>query len=72
MARPVGDRPDQALAGLELEQAVGEALRNMSDRERAAFTMCRVKGMAYRGIAEALEASEAAVKSFIHRATRWR
>jgi RNA polymerase sigma-70 factor (ECF subfamily) len=64
-----GDRPDQALAGRELERAVGEALKAMSERERAAFTMCRFEGMAYREIAEALEASEAAVKSLIHRAT---
>ncbi len=64
-----GDRPDQALAGRELERAVGEALKSMSERERAAFTMCRFEGMAYREIAEALEASEAAVKSLIHRAT---
>jgi len=66
---PEGDRPDQALAGRELERAVAEALAKMSDRERAAFTMCRFEGMAYRDIAEALEASEAAVKSLIHRAT---
>jgi RNA polymerase sigma-70 factor (ECF subfamily) len=64
-----GDRPDHALAGRELERAVGEALKSMSERERAAFTMCRFEGMAYRDIAEALEASEAAVKSLIHRAT---
>jgi RNA polymerase sigma-70 factor (ECF subfamily) len=64
-----GDRPDQALAGRELERAVAEALAKMSARERAAFTMCRFEGMAYRDIAEALEASEAAVKSLIHRAT---
>ncbi len=69
MAGPEGDRPDQALAGRELERAVSEALGQMSARERAAFTMCRFEGMAYRDIAEALEASEAAVKSLIHRAT---
>ncbi|CAM3787929.1 sigma-70 family RNA polymerase sigma factor [Corallococcus sp. ZKHCc1 1396] len=66
---PDGDRPDQALSGRELEAAVGVALGDLSDRERAAFTMCRFEGMAYRDIAEALEASEAAVKSLIHRAT---
>ena len=48
---------------------MGQALSKMSERERAAFTMCRFEGMAYRDIAEALEASEAAVKSLIHRAT---
>lgn len=61
--------PDAAVAAKELERAVGEALSEMSDRERAAFSMCRFEGMAYREIAEALSASEAAVKSLIHRAT---
>ncbi|HVE81521.1 MAG TPA: sigma-70 family RNA polymerase sigma factor [Myxococcales bacterium] len=61
--------PDEALHGKELERAVGEAMSQMTERERAAFTMCRFEGMAYREIAEALAASEAAVKSLIHRAT---
>lgn len=61
--------PDEELQGKELERAVGEALGQMSERERAAFTMCRFEGMAYREIADALAASEAAVKSLIHRAT---
>jgi RNA polymerase sigma-70 factor (ECF subfamily) len=65
----VGQRPDQALEGKQLEAAVGQALGKMSERERAAFSMCRFEGMAYRDIADALEASEAAVKSLIHRAT---
>jgi len=66
---PGGLSPDEALAGKEMEAAVGEALAKLSERERAAFTMCRFEGMAYRDIAEALSASEAAVKSLIHRAT---
>ena len=65
----VGQRPDDALEGKQLELAVGKALHGMSERERAAFSMCRFEGMAYREIAEALDASEAAVKSLIHRAT---
>ncbi|MBF5043645.1 sigma-70 family RNA polymerase sigma factor [Aggregicoccus sp. 17bor-14] len=69
MAGPASEGPEQALAGRELERAVSRALAGMSERERAAFTMCRFEGMAYRDIAEALEASEAAVKSLIHRAT---
>lgn len=64
-----GERPDQALSGKELERAVSQALEGMSDRERAAFCMCRFEGLAYKEIAAALEASEAAVKSLIHRAT---
>jgi RNA polymerase sigma-70 factor (ECF subfamily) len=41
----------------------------MSERERAAFAMCRFEGMSYRDIAETLQATESAVKSLIHRAT---
>jgi RNA polymerase sigma-70 factor, ECF subfamily len=69
VAGPGAEQPDEAVAGRELERAVGEALRDMSERERAAFTLCRFEGMAYRDIATALGASEAAVKSLIHRAT---
>ncbi|MFZ5469668.1 MAG: RNA polymerase sigma factor [Myxococcota bacterium] len=69
LASPEGAGPDEALHGRQLEQAVGEALSKMSERERAAFSMCRFEGMAYKDIADALFASEAAVKSLIHRAT---
>ena len=63
------ERPDQTLEGKQLEAAVGKALSAMSERERAAFSMCRFEGMAYKDIAQALAASEPAVKSLIHRAT---
>lgn len=61
--------PLHALEAKELEAAVAKAMNKMSDRERAAFAMCRFEGMAYRDIAETLEATESAVKSLIHRAT---
>ncbi len=61
--------PEKALQGKQLEDAVSIALGQLSERERAAFAMCRFEGMAYREIAIALSASEAAVKSLIHRAT---
>jgi RNA polymerase sigma-70 factor (ECF subfamily) len=64
-----GARPDEAAEARELERAVQGALAGMSERERAAFCMARFEGMAYRDVAEALGASEAAVKSLIHRAT---
>lgn len=64
-----GETPDQVLEAKDLEKALQRALAGMSDRERAAFTMCRFEGMAYRDIAHALEATEAAVKSLIHRAS---
>lgn len=63
------ERPDSALEGKRLQKAVGAALDGMSERERAAFCMCRFEGLPYREIASALDATEAAVKSLIHRAT---
>ncbi len=63
------ETPDQMLEARDLERALQNALNTMSARERAAFTMCRFEGMAYRDIADALEATEAAVKSLIHRAS---
>ncbi len=69
MPAPESDRPDEHLAGRQLEAAVGSALAGLSARERTAFTLCRFEGMAYLEIAEVLQASESAVKSLIHRAT---
>jgi len=66
---PHHETPDQVLEGKDVERALQQALTKMSERERAAFTMCRFEGMAYRDIADALEATEAAVKSLIHRAS---
>ena len=63
------ESPELSLAGKELEAAVASAMQQLSARERAAFTMCRFEGMAYRDIAQALESTESAVKSLIHRAT---
>jgi RNA polymerase sigma-70 factor, ECF subfamily len=68
-AKASDDSPQLTLEGQELEAALGAAMQQLSDRERAAFTMCRFEGMAYREIASALESSESAVKSLIHRAT---
>jgi RNA polymerase sigma-70 factor (ECF subfamily) len=61
--------PEQFTHGREMQAALGVALEALSPRERAAFSMCRFEGMAYKDIADALETSEAAVKSLIHRAT---
>jgi len=66
---PEAQSPERAVEGRELEAAVAAALGRLSDRERTAFALCRFEGMAYREIAEVLSASEAAVKSLIHRAT---
>ena len=61
--------PEAAAEGQALAQVVRSALAELPDRERAAFTLCRFEGLSYRDIAEALEATEPAVKSLVHRAT---
>jgi RNA polymerase sigma-70 factor, ECF subfamily len=69
VAAPEAESPHRAVEGRELEAEVAQAMAGLSERERTAFTLCRFEGMAYRDIAEVLSASEAAVKSLIHRAT---
>jgi RNA polymerase sigma factor (sigma-70 family) len=69
MPAPEAHAPDRAVEGRELEATVARALQRLSERERTAFALCRFEGMSYRDIAEVLSASEAAVKSLIHRAT---
>ncbi len=69
LSSPIAGRPDDDVAGLELERALSNALAALTERERLAFTLCRFEGMPYKEIAEALQSSEAAVKSLIHRAT---
>lgn len=64
-----GDSPDEALMGKDLERALAKALAELPRRERAAFVMCRFEGLSYKDIEFALDATEAAVKSLIHRAT---
>lgn len=61
--------PEQQAEGRELERQLQGALERLSERERLAFSLCRFEGMAYRDIAEALETTEAAIKSLLHRAT---
>jgi RNA polymerase sigma-70 factor (ECF subfamily) len=66
---PSSQAPDEALAGRDLETALGQALGELPERERIALTLCRFEGLPYKEIAAALDTSEPAVKSLIHRAT---
>ncbi|MBI5547016.1 MAG: sigma-70 family RNA polymerase sigma factor [Deltaproteobacteria bacterium] len=68
-AAPATEGPDEALAGKDLEGVLGKALAELPERERVAFCLARFEGMPYREIAAALNASEPAIKSLIHRAT---
>ncbi len=60
-ASPEGGRPDAALEGRDLEKALAEALAALPERERAAFTLCRFEGMAYKDIADTLGMSPSQV-----------
>jgi RNA polymerase sigma-70 factor (ECF subfamily) len=64
-----GDTPQDVLEARDVGRAVNRALHAMSERERAAFTLCRFDGLSYREIAGILGSTESAVKSLIHRAT---
>jgi RNA polymerase sigma-70 factor (ECF subfamily) len=61
--------PDEMAEARQTEAAIGRALASLSDRERLAISLCRLQGLSYREIAEALETTESAVKALIHRAT---
>jgi RNA polymerase sigma-70 factor (ECF subfamily) len=68
---PVADGPD-ALRNLEvkrLQDAVAGAVLSLPVQQRTAVILCRYHTMAYREAAEAMETTESAVKSLIHRAT---
>lgn len=52
----------------EIEEAFHRALATLPDNHRAAILMLQQQGLSYEEIAEALEASLSAVKTWIHRA----
>jgi RNA polymerase sigma-70 factor (ECF subfamily) len=62
-------QPDEMAAARELEAGVAEAIAALPERERLALVLCRFQGLPYRDIALAMETTESAVKSLIHRAT---
>ncbi len=51
----------------ELERAVRGAIRSLPPNEKAAVILRRYEDLSYREIAEIMECSEAAVKTYIHR-----
>jgi len=48
--------------------AVGEALGQLPEKQRAALCLSAVEGLSYAEVAEALDVTEKAVKSLVHRA----
>jgi RNA polymerase sigma-70 factor (ECF subfamily) len=61
--------PDDMASARQLEKTVAAALAQLPERERLALVLCRFQGLPYKEIAEAMDATESAVKSLIHRAT---
>lgn len=59
---------EQTDASHEIEEAFHRALASLPDNQRSAILMLQQQGLSYEEIAEALDASLSAVKTWIHRA----
>jgi RNA polymerase sigma-70 factor (ECF subfamily) len=57
-----------ALAHKQLREALAIGLAKLPERQRAALLLVHYEGMSYREAADALDVSEPALKSLIHRA----
>jgi RNA polymerase sigma-70 factor (ECF subfamily) len=62
------DDQQHALENKQLREALRSALRALPERQRAALLLVHYEGMSYREAAEAIEVSEGAIKSLVHRA----
>ena len=60
--------PTDALLSVELDDKVGEILRDLPDNQRVALELCREEELSYDDISEVLGCSLSATKSLIHRA----
>ena len=60
--------PSEGLHNDQLRAALQRALGALPDKQRAAFVLVHHQGLAYREAASAIDVSESALKSLIHRA----
>lgn len=60
--------PEGLVAGQQLVVRLEQLLRELPEKQRAAFLMCRYEAMTHEEIAGALSTTVPAVKSLIHRA----
>lgn len=60
--------PDHALEEDEVVRAVLEGIGSLPENQRIALILSKYEELSYKDIAEALEVSEQAVKSLLHRA----
>jgi len=61
--------PEELLLASALGRAVQELLARLPEKQRAAFVLARLEGLAYDEVADVLETTVPAVKSLVHRAT---
>lgn len=61
---------EEAVAGRELEGRLRNALQKLPEKQRTAFLLSRVDGLAYRDVAGVLRCTEGAVKALLFRATQ--
>jgi RNA polymerase sigma-70 factor (ECF subfamily) len=61
--------PEELLLASSLGRAVQELLARLPEKQRAAFVLARLEGLAYDEVADVLETTVPAVKSLVHRAT---
>lgn len=61
---------EEAVAGRDLESRLRAALHQLPEKQRTAFLLSRVDGLAYRDVAHVLRCSEGAVKALLFRATQ--
>ena len=66
--RAAGTRQDAELERKRLRETLNTALASLPERQRAALLLVHYEGMSYRAAAGAIEVSESAIKSLIHRA----
>jgi RNA polymerase sigma-70 factor (ECF subfamily) len=63
-----GGAPEDLLDARRRGRAAVRALAALPERQRAALCLAAVEGLSYAEVAEALEVTEPAVKSLVHRA----
>ena len=68
---PDTNRPtsEEVIRQQEIERHLRNALTHLPPKQRSAFLLARVDGLAYRDVARALGCSEGAVKALLNRAT---
>jgi RNA polymerase sigma-70 factor (ECF subfamily) len=69
MAEPRDLKPDaeRRLMATELGEVVRQAIRSLPRNERLAIVLRRYEDLSYREIAEVMNCTEAAIKTYIHR-----